>query len=181
MFQFFWKMCGCQIADGNPCSSLFSVYYYIDIRSQASLLTRQQLDLILLGSVMSTRAVNKDVTRGRHRPTKRQRLSTGYMHRGYQLCKITFNFLYGLGKHRLPAIRKDFITNGLEVRTHGNTKRAPHHASSFSTIQNIVLFIQNYAEQNAILLPGRIPSHKRDDIKLLPSSDSKKVLKFNTI
>ena len=40
-------------------------------------LTHQQLDLVLLGSVMSTTAVDKDVVRGRHRPTKRQQLSTG--------------------------------------------------------------------------------------------------------
>ena len=40
-------------------------------------LTHQQLDLVLLGSVMSTTAVDKDVVRGRHRPAKRQQLSTG--------------------------------------------------------------------------------------------------------
>ena len=93
------KTCGCKMADGKPCSSLFASECYIDIRAQASLLTRQQLDLVLLGSVMSTTAVDKDVVHGRRRPTKRQRLSTGYMHRGYQLCKNTYNFLYGLGKH----------------------------------------------------------------------------------
>ena len=169
---FVQSTCCCRMADGKPCSSNFPVDYYIETRSQASLLTRQQLDLVLLGSVMSTTAVEKDVARGRHKPTKRQRLSTGYMHRGYQLCKITFNFLYGVGKHRVPAIRKGFVSNGLEVRVHGNTRRAPHHASSFSTIKNTILFIQN---QNAILLPGRIPNQKRDDVKLLPSSDSKKV------
>ena len=116
--------------------------YYIDITAQASLLTRQQLDLVLLGSVMSTTAVDKDVVHGRHRPTKRQRLSTRYMHRGYQLCKNTYNFLYGLGKHRVPTIRKNFISNGLEMRIHGNTKRAPHHASSFSTIKNTIVSYQ---------------------------------------
>ena len=173
--SFVQRTCCCRMADGKPCSSVFPVEYYIETRSQASLLTRQQLNLVLLGSVMSTTAVEKDVTRGRHKPIKRQRLSTGYMHRGYQLCKTTFNFLYGIGKHRVPAIRKDFVSNGLEVRVHGNTRRAPHHASSFSTIKNTILFIQNYAEQNAILLPGRIPNQKRDDVKLLPSSDSKKV------
>ena len=52
------------MADAKPCNSLFPVEYYIDIRSQASLLTRQQLDLVLLGSVMSTTTVDKDVTRG---------------------------------------------------------------------------------------------------------------------
>ena len=174
--SFSLKTCGCKMADGKPCSSLFSADYYVETRSQASLLTRQQLDLVLLGSVMTTTSVEKDVSRGRHKPTKRMRLSTQFMHRGYQLCKVTFNFLYGVGKHRVPAIRKSFVSDGLELRTHGNTRRKPHHASSFNTIQNVILFIQNYSEQNAILLPGRIPNQKRDDVKLLPSADTKKVM-----
>ena len=55
--SFSLKTFGCKMANGKPCSSLFPVDYYIDTRSQASLLTRQQLDLVLLGSVMSTTAV----------------------------------------------------------------------------------------------------------------------------
>jgi hypothetical protein len=36
-------------------------------------------------------------------------------------------------------------------------------------------FLRSYAEVNAILLPGRIPGYKRDDLQLLPSSTTKKV------
>ena len=64
------------------------------------------------------------------------------------------------------------------VYVHGHmeiAKLPPHNALCFMHITNLVKFIQNYAEQNAILLPGRIPGYKRDDIKLLPSSESKKV------
>jgi len=39
----------------------------------------------------------------------------------------------------------------------------------------VVKFLQNFAETNAILLPGRIPGYKRDDVQLLPSSMMKKV------
>ena len=119
--SFSLKTCGCKMADEKPCSSLFSADYYIETRSQASLLTRQQLDLVLLGSVMTTTSVEKDVSHGRHKPTKRMRLSTQFMHRGHQLCKVTFNFLYGVVKHRVPAIRKSFVSDGLELQTHGNT------------------------------------------------------------
>ena len=35
--------------------------------------------------------------------------------------------------------------------------------------------MENHTEANAILLPGRIPGYKRDDLKLLPSDTSKKV------
>ena len=45
----------------------------------------------------------------------------------------------------------------------------------------MIINIMKFAEQNAILLPGCIPTFKRDDIKVLPSSDSKKVFNHITI
>ena len=84
-------------------------------------------------------------------------------------------FLYAIGKDRMRAVKEHYLANGLETRPHGNKKHLPHNASSPETINNVVTFLQNYAEENAILLPGRIPSHKRDNIKLLPSNRSKRV------
>lgn len=169
------ETCGCKLANGKPCSTLFSSEYYVQLRSQASLLTREQLDMVLLGSVMST-VMESEVACGRHKPTKRQRTTVNFMHKGYHLCRTTFTFLHGISKHRLKGIKDSFLTNGLVTRTHGNTKKMPHNALTFDMIVNILKFIQNYAEQNALLLPGRIPAFKRDDIKVLPSSDTKKVL-----
>ena len=40
-------------------------------------------------------------------------------------------------------------------------------------IRRIVAFLANYAEENAILLPGRVPGYKRDNIQLLSSSTTK--------
>ena len=37
----------------------------------------------------------------------------------------------------------------------------------------MVVFIQNFAEDHAILLPGRIPGYNRFDLQLLPSNTSK--------
>ena len=48
---FVQKTCGCGKANGKPCSTLFPVEHYIQHRAQASLLTRQELDLVLLGSL----------------------------------------------------------------------------------------------------------------------------------
>ena len=39
-------------------------------------------------------------------------------------------------------------------------------------------FISNYADDHGLHLPGRVPGFKRDDIKLLPSSETK-VAVFN--
>ena len=52
---------------------------------------------------------------------------------------------------------------------HGNTKRLPHNALTYEDIIRIVKFLSNYAKEQAILLPGRVPGYKRDDFKLLPS------------
>ena len=77
------------------------------------------------------------------------------------------------------ALKDSYLANGLETRKHGNRKRLPHNQMTHRAITNMVKFLENYAEENAILLPGRIPNYKRDDIKLLPSSRSKKVFYIN--
>lgn len=46
-------------------------------------------------------------------------------------------------------------------------------ALSFAEIQRISKFILNFAEQHSIMLPGRIPGFKRDDVKVLLSFETK--------
>ena len=175
--QFYERTCGCQKADGKPCSSLFTLEHFVDMRSQASLMTHQELDLVILGSLMTTLHDHETtVARGRHKPSKRSKVTSHFMHNGYHVCINTFAFLFGIGaNHRIKAIKKHYLENGMESRVHKNTKRLPSRTASYEDILALVKFLQNYAETNAILLPGRIPSYKRDDLKLLPSSTTKKV------
>ncbi|TKS67847.1 hypothetical protein D9C73_000829 [Collichthys lucidus] len=76
-------------------------------------------------------------------------------------------------KDRLAALLKHYLENGVTQRTHGNKGKLPKHALEVNDIERVVTFIHNYAEENAVLLHGRIPGYKRDDLKLLPSSVSK--------
>ena len=149
--------------------------YYLELRAQASFLTHDELDLVLMASIMST-ILTDDVVWCRHKPAKRSRIRLLYMHNGHTICKTTFMFLHGVRKKRLLAVKDSYNNNGLETRVHKNRKSLPHNYRSLEVIKNFVPFLQNYCEENAILLPGRIPGFKRDDIKLLPSSQSKKVL-----
>ena len=169
--------CGCKKAGGDPCSSLFSADHYVTLRAQAALLTRNELDMVILGSIMSTTLdVTHSIKDGRHKDSKRRKVSSNFMHHGHHVCKVTFAFLHGIGiNHRVLAIRKHYEENGMETRTHQNSKRLPARTLSFDDINRVVKFLQQFAEQHAILLPGRVPNHKRDDVKLLPSSNSKKV------
>ena len=174
--MFVRNTCGCHLDKGKPCSSLFPVEHYIQLRAQSSFLTRDELDLTLIGSIMCTVIQDSYVRDGRHKPSKRRKKTTvSYMHHAHEICKKTFMFLHGIGKDRLRNVRDSYLTNGLETRVHGNTKRLPHNHLTHAVITNVTKFLKNYTEENAILLPGRIPGYKRDDIKLLPSSCSKKV------
>ena len=56
------------------------------------------------------------------------------------------------------------------------SEAAQEHTLPYNCKVYAVTFLQNFAEANAILLPGRIPGYKRDDMQLLPSSMTKKVL-----
>ena len=52
--DFIEHTCGCKKVNERPCSSQFSMEYYIERCAQASLLTRNILDVVMLGSIMST-------------------------------------------------------------------------------------------------------------------------------
>ena len=170
--------CGCKKANRNPCSSLFTVDHYILLRAKSALLTHDELDMVLLGSIMSTTLDDSHSIRdSRHKDAKRRKVSSNFMHHGHNICKVTNAILYGIGiNHWVLAIRKHYQQQGLEPRTHQNSRRLPPRTLSFDDINRIVKYLQQYAEQHAILLPGRVPGCKRDDVKLLPSSNSKKVL-----
>jgi len=105
---------------------------------------------------------------GKHKPTKRSCIFTTFLHNGQHVCQKTYRFLFGIGKDRLTAVKESYLTNGLTTCAHGNAGRLPHNVTPFETIMSIVQFISNFAEQNVILLPGRIPGYKKEDIKLLP-------------
>ena len=69
---FIEQTCGCKKASGKPCSGQFSLSYYIKWRAQASLLSQNELDLVMLGSIMATTRSDEDIIHGRYKPVKRQ-------------------------------------------------------------------------------------------------------------
>ena len=42
--------CKCKLANGNPCSQLFSASMYRSLRDECHALTRDELDLVVIGS-----------------------------------------------------------------------------------------------------------------------------------
>ena len=66
-----------------------------------------------------------------------------------------------------------YQNHGISLQIHGNSKRLPHNALPLDVAEDIKNFLSNYADENAVLLPGRIPGFKNEDIQLLSSSDTK--------
>lgn len=129
----------------------------------------------------------------KHAPSPRQATRVAFFyHTGSKICCATFLALHAIGKGtlfseiqidlctligrgRYKTLKAHLLTNGMEERRHGNIKRLPYNTLTLFDSQNAVKFIRSYAQSNAILLPGRIPGYKRDDLQLLPSSTTKKV------
>ena len=92
------------------------------------------------------------------------------------MCRKTFLFVHGIGEFRLKAIKSSFLAQGVVQRVHRHTGRVVPNAMVRQDVEEVVKFILQYAETNAILLPGRIPGYKRDNIQILPSSTTKQAV-----
>ena len=74
---------------------------------------------------------------------------------------------------RLKALQRSYQVQGIEARLHGNLNKLPIHGFTTEEICRVTMFLDNYAETHAILLPGRIPGYKNWDVKLLPTQMTK--------
>lgn len=98
----------------------------------------------------------------------RQYTRMGYYYHIQRLCMRTFLFLHCLHRNRFYSLVKHH-KNGLSLQVHWNKNRLPSSTSSAETVEQVVKFILNTAEEQAFLLPGRVPGFKRIDVKLLSS------------
>ena len=174
--QFLTDGCGCSFSRAG-CSQRYTPGYYLDIRGQCQELTHLELDMAILGQLMAivnTSEQTVHASKHRHTPEARKRSRATFFHQGERVCRRTFCFIHSISKKRLEHLKSSLLTNGLTPRVHGNTRRMPHNALSLNDTQEAVQFILNYAEANAILLPGRIPGYKRSDVQLLPACTTRR-------
>ena len=164
---------GCKLAKGSPCSGTFPLENYATHRMQAAELAHDELDLVILGSLMSIINTDSNIKDGAHKPVKRKRTFLSFQHNGHQVCQITYRFLFGIGK-QIEGSKSLLLIAWDDYSCSWEYWQA-------STQCHILCLNKNFAEQQAILLPGRIPRYKRDDFKLLPSSIIKKVNHYITV
>ena len=162
--MFLSASCQCSLGPNEqPCSSLFTEATVFELRSQCLELTSDQLDMLILGRLDGH-------TKER---VRMKRFRSHYFVRGHQVCRKTFLFLHCISKKRLLNLKSHLRSNGLAPRVHGNQKCTPHNRTPHSSLQNVVSFIENYAQRESLSLPGRVPGYKSFPIKLLPTSTTK--------
>ena len=155
--EFVRNGCGCRMGKKGPCSALFSREHYRTMRADAAALSWNELSMAL-----TAMASNNQVTI--------------FQHHCHRVCRKIYLFVHGIGKRKFELIKAHFISSGLTPRIHGNTGRAPSNTLVMEEVRNVIVFVTQHAEANAILLPGRIPGYERSDIQILPSSTTKRAI-----
>ncbi|KAK6299988.1 hypothetical protein J4Q44_G00300210 [Coregonus suidteri] len=76
-----------------------------------------------------------------------------------------------ISRTRLTLLHQSYKENGLmpPIKKRAGTSKHRLHLKH-EDLQRVVNFINNYAEDNAIVLPGHYPGHKHFGGKLLPSN-----------
>ena len=107
-----------------------------------------------------------------------KRTSIFYSYGGQRICRTMFMFLHGVGHSRLENLIKHYASEGISNRVHKNAQRRPHNQTSFEVTTRVKEFIELFADNHALPLPGRLPSYKDYRVMLLPS-DMTKVFVYN--
>ena len=88
-------------------------------------------------------------------------------------AKLLFLFVHAIGSRRLKNLTSYYDENGLTVRVHGNTRKRPYNRTDSDEIEKVKRFIEQFADNHAMPLPGRHPTHKDYRVMLLPSDMTK--------
>ncbi|KAI0237073.1 hypothetical protein LSAT2_012447 [Lamellibrachia satsuma] len=165
--------CNCRLWDGKPCIDQFDDSTRNEIKLNIMEMTPSEKDLVLLG-VISCSINTADTTLSKTQPAterKKNRIRAfSYAHR--RICRDTFLYLFNMSNNHLNAVKKHFKENGLVPRKKKSGGRRKT-ALSLEDIRRVTRFILHYAEQHSLVLPGRVPGFKRDDVKVLPTHLSK--------
>ena len=143
---------GCHCIEGDTkgsCIKQFAFDEYEDTVLNLRELTKEQRDLIILGQLLAITPSSFS--------NKLKNPPSLYMYRGLRVCWQTFYFIHSVSEKRLTALKNHLNIEGVTERLHGNTKKVPVNATTYEETEKLKLFIKNYANVNAVNIPGRVP------------------------
>ena len=127
-------------------SAMLSLDDVTECRNDCSELSSAELDLVILGIIHSSLNCNETSISGRVEKTCQSTRMYLFYHRK-RICKKTFLFLHCLQSYRFRSLVEHYRKSGLTLQTHGNSNRLPSSATSTETVEQVVKFIKNTAEE----------------------------------
>ena len=82
-------------------------------------------------------------------------------------------FAHGVGNWRYKNLCKHYDIHSFTTRRHGNAGWCAANALSVNSERNVINFITNFADYNAMPLHGRMPKMKDYTVMMLPSDVTK--------
>ena len=167
--------CTCKHYEGKPCYLQFSAEEVTRARLDFMELTKEEKDIAITSHLSS--CMHRDSTTSRSKKgvqTDRKAIRTDYLFAGHHVCRDFFLHVHCISEKVLKNTIKHFKSCGVSVRRHKLSGQLPHNALRFEDIKKVIYFISNFAEANAIILPGRQPYGWKTDCKLLPTNCTKK-------
>ena len=95
--NFLMKGCGCKLNNGISCYNIFDRSHYSNIRDQCDSLSKDELDLIVLGQIMAN--INSDDDVGPNSPKVYRLKRLSFFHQGRRICRGTFLILHNIGMY----------------------------------------------------------------------------------
>ncbi|XP_071211410.1 uncharacterized protein [Salvelinus alpinus] len=154
------------------CIKQLSTDYIFKLRATMATVTEKEKDLMILMALHTVSVNQSDLTQRAKQAvqTKRKRHRTSYLVKGVPVCRDAFIRVYGISRTRLTLLHQSYKENGLMPPIKKRAGPSKHRLPlKHEDLQRVVNFINNYAEDNAIVLPGRHQGHKHFGGKLLPS------------
>ncbi|UXI18600.1 hypothetical protein NH340_JMT04543 [Sarcoptes scabiei] len=115
------------------------------------------------------------ISRSKTRRDGRRKSHTKFKFRGEDVCRGFFLYVYGSGEKRFKNVLKHFQHNAMESIKHNSIYTNRLNRLKIEKRRNDgLVFIQNYAKQNGLQLPGKFFAKKNQtkDLYLLPKQSN---------
>ncbi|XP_041357575.1 uncharacterized protein LOC121374537 [Gigantopelta aegis] len=167
--------CNCSRFKQGKCIKQFDVDYTQRLRMNIAALTNGEKDIYMMGKISCSVNMSKMTECSKRKSQEeRKRFRTAFFIDKKVVCRNAFKFMHCIGNSRLNDLIHRYAEGDIGVRlTNAGGRIQSRRVLTFEDITRISTFITTFAEDHAIVLPERLPSFKRDDIKLLPSHETK--------
>ena len=158
----------------SACWSQFNRKAVVRAHRKTLELGKDELDLVILANIQAGRASSDLFSTDEDSPGTSKRVAIQYNFGGRRICKTMFSFVCGgIGHSRLENLIKHYSTDGIATRVHKLSRKRPHNLTSFEVTTNVKEYIEKFADNHALPLPGRLPAFKDYRVMLLPSDMTK--------